>query len=186
MGTAASAQTAGPMRVNQEIEAPVAEATAAVLMTDFQKDRGMQKEFPDFGWSLSVAANLGSWFAIVGEADGIGNYYDRPSATPGYGMQAAVNHVHDFLAGPRVHSRFLHVVWGRDVSDLRIFGQVLTGIRVSEVAAGGRAIQPGAGVDFHAQRGFTIRVEMDHCFVAGSGRGLSGGRFLVGLVFGPS
>jgi hypothetical protein len=174
------------MRVTRGIETSPAEAAAAVLVADFQKDRGEQKEFPDFGWSLSVGANLGAWFTIAGEADGYGNYYTHPPATPGYGGYGAINHVHDLLAGPRVHSRFLHVGSGRDASDLRVFGQVLAGIRVSEVVAGGRAIQPGAGVDVHTKRGVTIRIETDHCFVTDSGRGLSGGRWLIGIVFGPS
>jgi hypothetical protein len=185
-GTAASAQTAGPMRVTQEIETSRVEATAAVLTADFLRDRGYQNEFPHFGWSLSLGANLGPWFAIVGEADGYAANYDVPDTRPGYGARAAVDHVHDLLAGPRVHSRFLHVVWGGEASDFRIFGQVLAGFRVSAAAAGGRAIQPGAGVDFQTKRGLVIRTEIDRCFVSGSGRGLSGRRFVLGLVFGPS
>jgi hypothetical protein len=184
--TVGSAQTAGPMRVTRGIETAPVEAAAAVLLADFQKDRGEQKEFPDFGWSLSVGANLGAWLAITGEADGYGNYYTHPAAVPGYGGYGAINHVHDLLAGPRVQSRFVHVGSGRDAGDLRIFGQVLAGIRVSEVVTGGRAIQPGAGVDVHTKRGVTIRTETDRSFITASGRGLSGGRWLIGIVFGPS
>jgi hypothetical protein len=186
MGTVASAQTAGPMRVTEEIETPAAESTAAILFADFRKDHGEQKTFPDFGWSLSVGANLGTWLTILGEADGYANYYDVPDTRPGYGAHAAVNHVYAFLAGPRVHSRFLHVGRTPYANDLRVFGQLLAGIRVSEVLSGGRAIQPGAGVDVHTKYGFTVRTELDYCFVSGSGRGLSGGRGLVGIVFGPS
>jgi hypothetical protein len=186
MGTVASAQTAGPMRVTEGIETPTAEAAAAVLFADFRKDRGEQKTAPDFGWSLSVGANLGAWLTMLGEADGYANYYDAPDTRPGYGAHAAVNHVYAFLAGPRVHSGFLHVGKTPYANDLRVFGQLLTGIRVSETLSGGRAIQPGAGVDVHTKYGFTVRNELDYCFVSGSGRGLSGGRWLVGLVFGPS
>jgi hypothetical protein len=51
---------------------------------------------------------------------------------------------------------------------------------------GGRAIQPGAGVDFFIRSGITIRDQLDYCFVRGAGHGLSGSRVLVGIVFGPS
>lgn len=186
VGTGAAAQSVGPIRVTREIETPAAEATAAVMMASFQKDRGQQREFPDGGWSLSAGANLGPWVAIVGEADGYANYYTAPASRPGYGAQEAVNHVHDFLAGPRIQSRFVRVGSGRDGRDVRIFGQVLAGLRVGEVFAGGRAVQPGAGVDVYTPRGLTIRFEADHCFVNGSGRGLSGGRMLIGIVLGPS
>jgi hypothetical protein len=185
MGTAVSAQTAGPMRVTDEIETPAAEAAAAILFADFRKDRGQQKTFPDFGWSLSVGANLGTWLTILGEADGYANYYDVTDTRPGYGAHSAVNHVYAFLAGPRVHSRFLHVGKTPYANDLRIFGQLLAGARVSEQVSSGRAIQPGAGIDVHTKHGFNVRTEWDYCFVSGSG-GLSGGRWLVGLVFGPS
>jgi hypothetical protein len=185
MRAVASAQTAGPMRITQEIETPRGEATVAVLFADFQKDRGKQKTFPDFGWSLSSAASLG-WLAILGEADGYANYYDVPDGRPGYGAHAAVNHVYGFLSGPRVQTRFLHVGKAPSANDLRIFGQALVGVRVSDTAGGGRAIQTGAGVDAHTRHGFTLRNEWDYCFVSGSGRGLSGGRWLVGIVIGPS
>ena len=33
---------------------------------------------------------------------------------------------------------------------------------------------------------FLVEVEWDYCFVSGSGRGKSGGRWLVGIVIGPS
>ena len=108
-GTIASAQTDGPMHVTTEIEVSAVEASAAVMMADFQKDRREQKEFPDFGWSLSLGANLGAWVALVGEVDGYANYYTAPAANPRFGAQGAINHVHDFLAGPRGHSRFTHV-----------------------------------------------------------------------------
>ena len=186
LASGAAAQTTGPVRITQGIESSPWEATAAVLFADFRKDHGEQKTFPDFGWSLSVGANVGAWVALVGEADGYANGYDVPDSRPGYGAHAAVNKVYSFLAGPRIHSRFLHVGRAPYANDLRIFGQALAGFRTSQVVKGGRAIQPGAGVDVHTRYGFTVRTELDYCVVSGSGGGLSGGRWLVGLVFGPS
>ena len=42
----------------------------------------------------------------------------RSDTRPGYGAHAAVNHVHDLLAGPRIQSRFLHVVWGGEAREI--------------------------------------------------------------------
>jgi hypothetical protein len=182
--SAASAQTGGPMHVSREIDTPRAEVTAAVLFGDFEIDRREQKEFPDIGWSLSINANISARFALVGEVNGYANYYTPP--TPRYGAKGLFNQVHDLLAGSRVQSRFFRVGGGRHTADIRVFGQVLGGIRVSEVVPGGRAIQPGAGVDFFIRSGITIRDQLDYCFVRGAGHGLSGSRALVGIVFGPS
>lgn len=175
MAAVASAQTAGPMRVTTEIETPPAEVTAGVAMTLFQKDIPAQPEFGSLGVSLSISGNLGPYIGMVANVDRF--------ASSENGVDDSVQ---DFLAGLRVQSRFFRVGRGRDMRDLRIFAHVLAGIRDSDRLVGGRAIQPGLGVDFHTKQGIALRYEFDHCFVAGPGRGLSGGQFLFGLVFGPS
>jgi hypothetical protein len=62
---------------------------------------------------------------------------------------------------------------------------VLWGARASDVGNGGRAVQPGGGIDFHTKSGLTVRNEIDYCLVSAARRGVSGGRWIIGVVFGP-
>jgi hypothetical protein len=176
VATVASAQTTGPMRVTTEIETSPAEFTAAVLWTEFQKDVPTHPEFPTFGFSLAISGNLNPYVGLVGEGGRFANY-----------DHAVLNPVNDLFVGVRVQSRFFRVHPRTDRSDIRIYGHVLAGTRwETNTTTGGSAVRPGAGADFHTKHGFALRYEYDHCFVNGVGRGLSGGQFLFGLVFGPS
>ena len=128
------------------------------------------KTFPDFGWAVSVARYVNDWFAITGEVSAFA-YDEFPSG------RREVNHVHAFMAGPKFHTR----IHGRQ-RDVRVFGQVLVGAEVSNVFAGGLAVQPGGGVDFNATRLAAFRLQFDYGVVPRQGGNLSGPRALFGMV----
>ena len=87
------------------------------------------KTFPDFGWSLSGARAISDWLALTGEVAVANNtWYSRPLATSP-GRQSR----HSFTIGPRLATPFLHKSGG-DPIDFRVFGQVLFGAQVSNVA----------------------------------------------------
>src|SRR5437016_4018598 len=88
----------------------------------------------------------------------------------------------EVAAGLRFATNFIHTGAVRDATAFRIFGQLLVGGRASDIGLSGRAIQPGAGVDFYVRNGITIRNSIDYCIVSGPGRGVSGGRWLVSVV----
>jgi hypothetical protein len=138
------------------------------------------KTFPDAGWALSAARNITDQFAVAGEISGFGNVWDSWATV--HANHREINHVHSFMAGPRVATRFLHIS-GRDPLDLRVFGQVLAGAVVTELDAGGRAVQPGGGVDVATRSGLILRSEVDYCFRRDQIRKVSGGRWLVAIVF---
>ena len=138
------------------------------------------KTVPDFGWALSGARNFTDRFAIAGEIGGFGNVWDSWASV--HTKHREINHVHSLMAGPRVATRFLHI-GGHDPLDLRVFGQVLAGVAVSEVVPGGRAVQPGGGVDVAMRSGLILRSEMDYCFARDEVRKISGGRWLLAIVF---
>jgi hypothetical protein len=177
---AATAQDAAGMQITTSIENARTEAAAGVLFGDIRRDRDQRNEFPDIGLALSVALNIGQNVALVGEAALIGEYWTPPTTRMGQ-----TDRVYTLLAGPRVATSFHHVTSVRDATHFRIFGQVLAGGRASDIGLSGRAIQPGAGVDFYARQGLTFRNSIDYCFVSGAGGGISGGRWLISVVFGP-
>jgi hypothetical protein len=135
------------------------------------------RTFPDFGISFAAGLNVTDWFGLVGEISLYNNnWVARDSMN-------TVNHLSSYLAGPRlrVHLTSSSEKWAYDI---HVFGQVLAGNVTSQSFPGGRAIQPGAGIDFHSPRGFDIRVQYDHCFLPGQSRDLPGDRILLGVVFG--
>jgi hypothetical protein len=138
------------------------------------------KTVPDFGWAVSAARNITDRFAIAGEIGGFANIWDSWASVRT--THREVNHVHSLMIGPRVATRFLHV-GGRDPLDVRVFGQVLAGAAVSEMIPGGRAVQPGGGVDVATRSGVIIRSEVDYCFARDQVRKISGGRWLFAIVF---
>ena len=190
---AAAAQTPG-FSVTQGIDTPRAEIAAGVSMNGFTDVNtrptcealtlpcGSGKEFGDFGWSLSGARSVSDWLALTGEIAGASNtWYSKPFA-----RTADINHVYSFMLGPRVSTPFLHSSSGRPI-DSRVFGQVLFGAQVSEVAEGGNAIRPGGGIDVHTRGGVIVRMELDYSFVQqpqSDRRSISGARFLMGVVLG--
>jgi hypothetical protein len=169
---------------------PAAEFAAAVTMQD-PKDVNSRpfceqyslpcasgKEFGDVGWSLSAGYSLTENLAIVGEVAAFENTWvvQRQSRT-------LVNHALSLTAGPRFASRFLHE-GGPNPNDTRVFVQLLAGVQASDLATTGFAIRPGAGVDISTRTGVIVRLGLDYLLTSATGRDLSGGRFLMGLVFG--
>jgi hypothetical protein len=61
---------------------------------------------------------------------------------------------------------------------------VLAGVQLSDLAATGRAFRPGGGVDISTRTGVIVRLGIDYLVTSAPGRDLSGGRFILGLVFG--
>jgi len=63
----------------------------------------------------------------------------------------------------------------------RLFGQVLTGPRWTDLAARRRVLQPGLGAEDYLRNGVTLHVQYDYTFAPGEERDLATGRFLVGF-----
>jgi hypothetical protein len=136
------------------------------------------KTVPDIGWVISGARNFTTSFAIVGEIGTYNNVWDSWETIRSNHREA--NHVHGAMAGPRISTRFLHFA---DGTDLRFFGQALAGVQVSDIVPGGRAVRAGAGADFATRSGVMVRQTLDYCFARDQPRRLSGGRWLIAIVF---
>jgi len=65
----------------------------------------------------------------------------------------------------------------------RLFGQMLTGPRWTDVtAARRRVLQPGVGAEDYLRNGVTLHVQYDYTFAPGEEREVATGRFLVGFA----
>ena len=65
----------------------------------------------------------------------------------------------------------------------RLFGQVLTGPRWTDVtAARRRVLQPGVGAEDYLRNGVTLHVQYDYTFAPSEEHDLATGRFLVGFA----
>ena len=84
------------------------------------------------------------------------------------------------LASPRFVTRVFHRD-GNGSGGFRVFGQLLAGAQISDLFPGGRAIQPGGGIDIKTNHGFSFRSEWDQTFVRGQ-RAISQSRWLTGIV----
>ena len=189
---AASAQDPG-FQLTPGIDTPKGEFVAAFTMNDF-RDVNLRptcvemalpclsgKEFPDLGWSLSGARAINDWLVLTGEIAVANNtWYSMPAE-----RHYDDNHVYSFMLGPRVTTPFLHH-GGRDPLDFRVFGQLLFGAEVAELVEGGNAKRPGVGIDMHTRNGLIVRMQYDYTLVQQQNqpRRISGGRLLVGVVFG--
>ena len=168
----------GEISVGLSLQAP-ADANSPPLCGKLSLPCTSPKTVPDLGWALSGARNITDRFAIAGEVGGFGNVWDSWASV--HSNHREINHVHSLMVGPRVATRFFH--FGRDPQDLRVFGQVLAGVAVSELLPGGRAVQPGAGMDFATRSGVIVRWQLDYCFARDQVRKISGGRALLAIVF---
>lgn len=136
------------------------------------------KEFGDVGWALSAGYSLTENVGLVGEVAGFQNTWVAAGQS-----RSSANTALSVMAGPRFATRFFHE-GGAHPSDARVFGLLLAGLQVSDLAAAGRAFRIGGGVDVSTRTGLIVRLGMDYLFTSAPGRDLSGGRFVLGLVFG--
>lgn len=183
----ASAQTPG---ISVGVPSPAGEFAVAVTMQS-PKDVNVKplcqqlslpcisgKEFGDVGWSLSAGYSLTENVGLVGEVAGFQNTWLAAGQS-----RSSVNSAHSLMAGPRLATRFFHE-GGPHPNDSRVFAQLLAGLQVSDLAAAGRAFRIGGGVDVSTRTGLIVRLGMDYLFTSAPGRDLSGGRFILSLVFG--
>jgi hypothetical protein len=150
---------------------------AAISWNQFPDNSGPDKHqtFLDLGWTISGARTLTEWLSLTAEVSVSDNL--MPSETT---HRNEGNRVYAALAGPRFTSRVFHR-GGRSPYDFRIFGQLLAGGQISDLFPGGRAIQPGGGIDIKTPRGFSFRSEWDRTFVRGQHE-ISQFRWLTGIV----
>jgi hypothetical protein len=139
---------------------------------------GSPRTFPDLGIAVSPALHAGDLFSLTGEVSAFANHWFPAAAS-----RAQINRVRATLVGPRLHSRPIYF-GATEFTALRLFGQVLAGEQWATEVPARRAVQPGFGADVTTSRGVTVRWQFDYTRVPGPGRNLSGGRVLVGLVYG--
>jgi hypothetical protein len=188
--TSARVASAQPPAFSAGVAAPAGEFAAAVTMQS-PKDVNVRplceqlalpcisgKEFGDVGWSLSAGYSLTENVGLVGEVAGFQNTWLAAGQA-----RSSVNSAHSLMAGPRLATRFFHE-GGAHPNDTRVFAQVLAGVQLSDLAAAGRAFRPGGGVDISTRTGVIVRLGIDYLVTSAPGRDLSGGRFILGLVFG--
>jgi len=147
-----------------------------------------------FGLTVGVAHNVNDRFAIVGDFSKYESEWDNWTSF-GSGRRA-MNQVTSVLVGPRVSTGFFYPGNG-DREPGRFFGQLLVGGEASDIVGLRPALQIGGGVDIimagAGTRGFapapphdiTFRMAIDYRVTPGSGRNLTGWRFVFGVVFGP-
>jgi hypothetical protein len=188
--TSARVASAQPPAFSVGVPTPAAEFAAAVSLNgpkDVNSTPLCQqlslpctsgKEFGDVGWSLSGDYNLTENVGVVGEVAVFDNMWLAPRQT-----RDSVNHVRSLMAGPRLATRFLHE-GGRAPTDSRLFAQLLAGTQASDLAAAGAAVRVGGGLDVSTRTGVIVRLGLDYLVTSAPGRDLSGGRFILGLVFG--
>lgn len=150
------------------------------------------RTFPDFGWVVQGAVTTLPHVALVGETSVYFNRWDTVAVN--VVDRARENRAWAFLAGPRVMTGFLHMtslsersgfVGAKELGKIgyRVFGQLLAGPEVSNVAPTRLAIQPGAGIDFKlSYPGAWLRVAGDYRSTHGEPRNLSTGRAMLALV----
>jgi hypothetical protein len=150
---------------------------AAVTWNQFPDNSGpgTQQTILDLGWTLSGARAFNRWLSVTAEV-GISDNLMSSETT----HRSEDNLVYTALAGPRATSRFFHRK-GSSPYDIRLFGQMLAGAQISDLFPGGRAIQPGGGVDIKTNHRFSFRSQWDHTFVRGQ-HAISGSRWLTGIV----
>jgi len=126
------------------------------------------------GWLVAGGMNLGSNFALVGEAGG--NYKSKDVLGSDLDMS-----VHSFLGGIRVQDRRAKVM---------PFGQFQAGVAHGSVSFLGEsessnnfALQPGGGVDIALGSSMGARVQADYRMIRADGGTVNEFRFGFGLVF---
>lgn len=117
------------------------------------------------GWFASVAGNLSSGLAIVGEVDG--NYKDSLN-------------LYSFMAGPRVasHKNAALTPWVQV-----LVGGARSSVDGFDVSSTEFALQPGAGVDFWVAPKVGVRVGADYRRIFGDADA-NEFRFTAGVVLG--
>ena len=126
--------------------------------------------FPAAGFEASLAVNLKSWVAVVGETVA---YRIRDNDKP-----------YSFMAGPRLFERGSFKRVDGVESTAGAFVQVLTGTVVGGNRPGGLAIQPGAGFVLGDSGRLLLNMQFDYVFVRGDARDRSGLRISLGIVVG--
>lgn len=142
---------------------------------------GSGKTVAGGGWAVVGSRNFTEHVGVTGEVGLFHNLWD--SAQSIHTSHREDNVVHFVMIGPRVSSAF-QSSGGRSRSEARFFGQCLIGLAGGDVVIGGRALQPGAGLDVRLPSSVIIRIQLDYTFVPSSGRSISGSRALFALVFG--
>jgi hypothetical protein len=144
------------------------------LCDDMGLPCGSPRTFPDFGVALSATLPLGSQLAVVGESSVFANHWFAAARTESTTIKA-------FLGGVRVQTRTFHP---KNRAPIRLFGQLLGGGQWSSLMPGRAALQPGAGVEIGWATSRAVKVEYDYTAAHGPVRDLSGGRTVIGVVFG--
>ena len=150
---------------------------AAITWNQFPDNSrpGTQQTFLDLGWTLSAARALTDRLSVAGEVGISANLLTSETT-----HRKETNRVYSALAGPRFTSHPFHVKsYGPTL--FRVFGHLLVGAQTSDQFPGGRAIQPGGGIDISISHAVSFRSQFDHTFVQGQ-RAISGSRFLTGIV----
>lgn len=144
------------------------------------------------GLNLSVSRNLNDRFAIAADLSRFRIEWDHSDS--GGARRRAGAHATSVSAGPRISTGF-HYPGNGDRQPGRFFGQVLVGAETSDVVPLRPALLVGGGSDViipwgdspdtsHV-RSVTFRLAFDYRLTPGTGRNLSGWRFVLGFVFGP-
>jgi len=167
----------GPIGVATAQDRVRGQIGAAVTWNQFPDNSGpgSQQTFLDLGWTLSAARSLTDRLSVAGEVGVSANLL-----TSEVTHRQESNNVYSALIGPRFTTPVFHVD-GRSPLDFRVFAQLLGGAQTSDSYPGGRAIQPGVGIDIKTKRGFNFRSEWDHTFVRGQ-PAISQSRWLTGVV----
>ena len=151
-------------------------------------------KFSGLGLNVSVSRNLSERLAITGEVGRFSSGWDSLGSLREHRREAA--HATSVLVGPRVSTGFFYPGNG-DREPGRFFGQILAGGEASDVAPLRPAFLLGGGADviipLGGSRGtgtspvhaLTLRLALDYRLTPGTGRNLSGWRFVSGVVFGP-
>lgn len=147
--------------------------------------------FGGFGVNVAVARNLNSHAAVVFDVSTFAaRWDDGPSAQDARGVWLRELSV---AGGPRLSTGFVRV--GREPG--RFFTHALVGAEASDVTRLRPVLLVGGGVDGMIGTGrsrglapgptrdFALRLELGYRFAPGTGRNLSGLRFVIGCVLGP-
>ena len=154
------------MTVTVDRHVSIAEVGAAGLIQGpRESDRdGSTTTYPDVG----IAA-LGALYPteIVGVAGELAAF------------ASSLHHGRTALAGVRLRTPLIT----SGTTHFRVFGQVLSGPRWTDLtAARRRVLQPGVGAEDYLRNGVTLHVQYDYTFAHGEERDLATGRFLVGFA----
>lgn len=154
------------MTVTVDRHLSIADVGAAGLIQGPREDDRRGSAATDIG--LGVAA-LGALYPteIVGVAGEFAAF------------TGSLHHGRTALAGVKLRTPLIT----SGTTHFRLFGQLLTGGRWTDVtAARRRVLQPGVGAEDYLRNGVTLHVQYDYTFAPGEERDLATGRFLVGFA----